>query len=62
MAWKREEAVDVEAVWDMGEVGAWNDPQVSCGKEENEPCTGRRRWLLPQCHMAETRKIDAQIQ
>ena len=26
MAWKREEAVDVEAVWDMEEVGAWNDP------------------------------------
>ena len=28
MTWKREEAVDVEAIWDIGEVGAWNQVRL----------------------------------
>ena len=28
MAWKRVEGVDVEAVWDMGEVGAIDESKV----------------------------------
>ena len=28
MAWKREEAVDAEAVWDMGEVGAVEESKM----------------------------------
>ena len=40
MTWKREEAVDVEAVCDMGEVGVWNDlPSEAAGKcLESDPC------------------------
>ena len=53
MIWKREEAVDVEAIWDIGEVGAWNDPTSEGVDKRGVNLCGADGWFTtPQGHMA----------
>ena len=53
MTWKREEAVDVEAIWDIGEVGAWNDPTSEGVEKRGVNLCGADGWFTtPQGHMA----------